>query len=113
MGTEPVRWIRHWWLRFRQHRARSRTTRRRDNAVVRETPTLYDWDFGDGRTANDGHPSTFATNTGLGRAYTDPYSPSPVLHKYVLSSLKFVDQGGFPIVLKITWHAQFRVNGGG
>jgi hypothetical protein len=80
---------------------------------VRETPTLYAWDFGDGRTAQDGHPATFTTSKGLGRAYTDPYTPSYVEHKYVLSSLKFFDAGGFPISLKITWDAEFRVNGGG
>ena len=79
---------------------------------VREAPTLYAWDFGDGRTAQDGHPATFATSQGLGRAYTDPYTPSPVLHKFVLSSLKFFDAGGYPITLRITWYAAFRVNGG-
>jgi hypothetical protein len=79
---------------------------------VRERPTLYAWDFGDARTAQDGHPATFTTSTGLGRAYMDPYSPSPVLHKYVLSSLKFFDAGGYPIALRITWDADFRVNGG-
>jgi hypothetical protein len=79
---------------------------------VRETPTLYAWDFGDGRTAQDSHPATFTTSKGLGRAYTDPYTPSYVQHKYVLSSLKFFDAGGFPISLKITWDAAFRVNGG-
>jgi hypothetical protein len=80
---------------------------------VREIPTLYTWDFGDGRTAQDGHPATFGTSSGLGRAYTDPYTPSSVLHKYVLSSLKFFDAGGYPIILRITWNAAFRVNGGG
>jgi hypothetical protein len=79
---------------------------------VRETPILYVWDFGDARTAEDGHSATFTSSTGLGRAYMDPYSPSPVLHKYVLSSLKFVDSGGYPIILRITWDADFRVNGG-
>src|SRR6202030_3767174 len=49
---------------------------------LRETPTLYAWDFGDGRTAQDGNPATFISSTGLGRAYTDPYTPSPVQHKY-------------------------------
>jgi hypothetical protein len=80
---------------------------------VRETPTLYSWDFGDGRTAQDGHPAVFATSRGLGRAYTDPYTPSYVEHKYELSSLKFYDAGGYPITLQITWAAEFRVNGGG
>ena len=47
------------------------------------------------------------------RAYTDPYTPSYVEHKYVLSSLQFFDAGGFPISLKVTWAAAFRVNGGG
>jgi hypothetical protein len=55
----------------------------------------------------------FATNQGLGRAYTDPYTPSSIQHKFQLSSLKFYDAGGFPITLKITWAAEFRVNGGG
>ncbi len=79
---------------------------------VRQTPTLYAWDFGDGRTGQDGHPAAFATSNGLGRAYTDPYTPSYVQHKYVLSSLRFFDAGGYPITLRITWSAAFRVNGG-
>jgi hypothetical protein len=80
---------------------------------VRETPTRYAWDFGDNRTAQDGHPASFSTSDGLGRAYTDPYTSSSVQHKYVQSSLKFVDSGGYPIALRITWAAAFRVNGGG
>jgi hypothetical protein len=36
-----------------------------------------------------------------------------VQHKYALSSLKVFDAGGFPITLRITWAAAFRVNGGG
>ncbi len=79
---------------------------------VRETPTRYAWDFGDNRTAQDGHPASFTTSNGLGRAYTDPYTASSVQHKYVQSSLKFFDAGGFPISLRITWAAAFRVNGG-
>jgi hypothetical protein len=79
---------------------------------VRQTPRLYAWDFGDDRTARDGHPAAFTTSQGLGRAYSDPNSPSHVQHKYVLSSLKFVDAGGFPITLNVTWDAEFRVNGG-
>jgi hypothetical protein len=80
---------------------------------VRETPTRYAWDFGDNRTAQDGHTASFTTGDGLGRAYTDPYTSSSVQHKYVQSSLKFVDAGGYPIALRITWAAAFRVNGGG
>jgi len=79
---------------------------------LRETPTRYAWDFGDNRTAQDGHPASFTTSNGLGRAYTDPYTASSVQHKYVQSSLKFVEAGGFPISLRITWAAAFRVNGG-
>jgi hypothetical protein len=79
---------------------------------VRETPTRYAWDFGDGRTGQDGHPASFIAADGLGRAYSDPYKSSSVKHKYVQSSLKFFEAGGFPIVLHITWAAAFRVNGG-
>jgi len=79
---------------------------------VRQTPRLYAWDFGDDRTARDGHPAAFTSSQGLGRPYSDPNSPSHVQHKYVLSSLKFVDAGGFPITLNVTWDAEFRVNGG-
>jgi len=80
---------------------------------VRETPTRYAWDFGDKRTAQDGHPAAFTTSDGLGRAYTDPYTASTVQHKYVQSSLDFVAAGGFPISLRVAWAAAFRVNGGG
>jgi hypothetical protein len=80
---------------------------------LQETPTQYVWDFGDGRTAKDGNPASFTSPSGLGRAYTDPYTPSPVLHKYVESSLKVYEQSGFPITLHITWRAAFRVNSGG
>jgi hypothetical protein len=79
---------------------------------LRETPTRYAWDFGDDRTGQDGHPAAFTTSDGLGRAYTDPYTSSSVQHKYVQSSLKFFDAGGFPIALHITWAAAFRINGG-
>ena len=51
-------------------------------------------------------------SSSLGCAYTDPYTASSVQHKYVQSSLKFFDAGGFPISLRITWAAAFRVNGG-
>lgn len=80
---------------------------------LRQIPTRYAWDFGDRRTAQDGHLSAFTTSDGLGHAYTDPHMPSSVQHKYVESSLKFFDAGGFPISLRITWDAAFRVNGGG
>jgi hypothetical protein len=79
---------------------------------LRETPTRYTWDFGDNRTGQDRHPAQFSNATGLGRAYTDPYTASPVAHKYVQSSLKFFEAGGFPIVLRISWDTAFRVNGG-
>lgn len=79
---------------------------------LQETPTRYAWDFGDNRTAQDGHPASFTTRDGLGRAYTGTYASSSVQHKYVQSSLKFFDAGGYPIALRITWAAAFRVNGG-
>jgi hypothetical protein len=80
---------------------------------LRETPISYMWDFGDNRSAQDGNPSSFTSRDGLGHAYTDPYTSSSVQHKYVQSSLKFVDAGGYQIALRITWAAAFRVNGGG
>jgi hypothetical protein len=53
------------------------------------TPAEFDWDFGDGRSGSQAPP--FDPVTGLSRAYTDPYTPSPVQWFYNFDSRNFVD----------------------
>jgi len=79
--------------------------------VVHLTPKHYAWTFGDDRN----NSAEFASNVGLGRAYTDPYprDASPVAHAYQWSSISFLSQGGYPIGLTIDWSAEFSANGGG
>jgi hypothetical protein len=48
---------------------------------------------------------------GLGRAYTDPHTPSPVAWSYEFSSYGY--PAGFPITCTITFIAEFRANGSG
>jgi len=76
---------------------------------LRATPRLYQWTFGDD-VNND---VSFDDAQGLGRAYTDPNTASPVAHAYHMSSLKYLKDGGYPIELRVTWTASFSVNGGG
>jgi hypothetical protein len=70
-------------------------------------PKSYEWNFGDGRKGSD---VTYAGPTGLGRAYTDANTPSPVAWSYEFSS--YGHPGGFTITCRITFGAEFRVNGG-
>jgi hypothetical protein len=46
---------------------------------ARVGPTKYEWMFGDGRKNSD---QVFPNPIGLGRAYTDPHTPSPVAWSY-------------------------------
>jgi hypothetical protein len=102
----------HTECRFNNGVSQCRTVDDSVTVNLRAAPKQYVWDYGDGRSGDDGHPSVFTDQSGLGRAYTDPFTPSYVLHKYVQSSLKFFDAGGFAIAVRITWSAVFSVNGG-
>jgi len=78
------------------------------NTMVVETragPTNYQWTFGDGRA---GSQQDYPPPAGLGRAYTDPHSPSPVSWGYEFSSYGHPD--GFPISVAISFMAEFRAN---
>jgi len=80
------------------------------NTMVVETragPTNYQWTFGDGRA---GSQQDYPPPIGLGRAYTDPHSASPVAWSYEFSSLGH--PAGFPISVAISFMAEFRANGG-
>jgi hypothetical protein len=54
---------------------------------VHAWPRLYRWDFGDSRSQLVACGSRGACPQGLGRAYTDPHTPSPIQHAYVWTSL--------------------------
>ena len=79
--------------------------------VVHLSPRHYAWTFGDDRN----NTAAFDNRVGLGRAYTDPdpRNASPVAHAYHWSSISYLDQGGYPIGLTMTWSAEFSANGGG
>lgn len=82
-----------------------------DDSVTVEVelnPTQYAWNFGDDSSTQ----ASFGDQRGLGQAFSNPQSPSPVAHRYRTSSAPFVSAGGFQVALRITWSARFRVNGG-
>jgi hypothetical protein len=74
------------------------------DVTVELDPARFTWDFGDGTA-----PAVFTDVRGVGRAYTDPKTPSPVAHNYQWSSLKHIDEGGFPIKLTANWSAKGRI----
>ena len=74
---------------------------------ARVGPTNYQWTFGDGRA---GSQLDYPNPAGLGRAYTDPHTPSPVAWSYEFSSFGHPD--GFPITVAISFMSEFRANGG-
>jgi len=76
---------------------------------LQATPRLYEWTFGD----DVDNYARFDDAQGLGRAYTDPNTPSPVAHAYHMSSINYLQDGGYPLELRVTWAAAFSVNGGG
>jgi len=76
---------------------------------LQATPRLYEWTFGD----DVDNYASFGDAQGLGRAYTDPNTPSPVAHAYHMSSINYLKDGGYPIELRVTWATAFSVNGGG
>jgi len=69
------------------------------------TSAEFDWDFGDGRLGSK--PPAFDSITGLGRAYTDPYTPSPVAWTYQFDSRNVV--GGFPVTLQGRWTGRYSI----
>jgi hypothetical protein len=72
-------------------------------------PSTYSWDFGDSGGQRENCPGVAACTVGLGRAYTDPHSPSPVAHAYTWSSLGVNgDADAYTIRLGITFGAQYR-----
>ncbi len=46
----------------------------------------------------------------MGSPYVDPFSPSPVAHKYRESSRLLFDQGGFDVHLQVHWSARASVS---
>lgn len=74
---------------------------------LRLEPAQYAWTYGDGEA---GSQQVFTDNRGLGHAYTDAKTPSPVSWSYAFSS--FGLSTGFPLSLSLTWSAAFQVNGG-
>src|SRR5579859_1509732 len=69
------------------------------------TSSEWEWDFGDGIAGSK--PPPFEPTTGIGRAYTDPYTPSPVKWFYNFDSRDFV--GGFPVTLQGKWTGTYRI----
>jgi hypothetical protein len=74
---------------------------------ARVGPTNYEWNFGDGRPQSD---ESYPNPVGLGRQYTDPYTPSPVAWSYEFDS--YGHDAGFAISVAVTFMAEFRANGG-
>ena len=74
-----------------------------DTAIV-FTPTSYVWDFGDGRR---GSRQVYDPSAGLGWPAPDAVSSSPVTYNYDWSSLAFLNDGGFPVQLTVTWSGRF------
>lgn len=82
-----------------------------DDSVTVEVeldPTQYAWNFGDDSSTQ----ASFGDRRGLGQAFSNPQSPSPVAHSYRTSSAPFMSAGGFQVALRLTWSARFRVNDG-
>ena len=65
---------------------------------VRIWPSHYEWDFGDGHSL---------VTESLGKPHP---AESDIQHTYETSSLGFAD--GFPVRLSVTFHVEYRVNGG-
>ncbi len=73
---------------------------------ARVGPTNYEWVFGDGQPHSD---QTYPNPIGLGRAYTDPHTASPVAWSYEFDSYGHPE--GFPISVAISFMAEFRASG--
>jgi len=76
---------------------------------VRAWPRVYHWEFGDTRDQFVRCPDVSACTAGLGRAYTDPRTPSPIRNAYGWSSLNVNGEAdAYTIRLGITFGAQYR-----
>jgi hypothetical protein len=82
---------------------------------VRAWPRTFRWDFGDDNGQTVPCPDLAACAQGIGRPYTDAFTPSPIAHAYRWSSLGANgDADAYSIGLRVTFGAQyqFSVNGG-
>jgi hypothetical protein len=70
------------------------------------TPVEFVWDFGDGSKGSK--PPPYNPVTGLGRAYTDAYTESPVKWFYEFDSRNVV--GGFPVTLRGRWTGTYNIS---
>ena len=76
---------------------------------VRAWPRVYHWQFGDAGEQSVLCPTISACTAGLGRAYTDPRTPSPIRHAYGWSSLNVNGAAdAYTVGLTITFGAQYR-----
>jgi hypothetical protein len=81
---------------------------------VRAWPRAYDWSFGDDRHQNVRCPDAAACPEGIGLAFVDARTPSPIAHAYRWSSLGVNGPAdAYTIGLGIRFGAQYRfsVNG--
>jgi hypothetical protein len=82
---------------------------------VRAWPRTFWWDFGDHNGQTVACPEIAACAAGIGRPYTDAFTPSPIAHAYRWSSLGANGEAdAYEIGLRVTFGAQYRfsVNGG-
>jgi hypothetical protein len=93
---------------------RCTTTLETIGVEVRAWPSMYHWNFGDQKDQLVLCQGGGACKAGLGRAYTDPHTPSPIQHAYRFSSLG--QQGAtdaYGIQLAITFSAEYRFSRNG
>jgi hypothetical protein len=81
---------------------------------VRAWPSMYHWDFGDRKDQTVACHGIAACTAGLGRAYTDPHTPSPIQHAYRFSSLgQQGDVDAYDVHLAINFSAEYRFSRNG
>jgi len=80
------------------------------DVTVTLSPVQYAWDFGDdeGDWRAASHLA-YSNSAGLGLPYTDPFTASPVAHRYSRSSLDVFEHGGFLVRLTATWRVSAHV----
>ncbi|MDQ3809000.1 MAG: hypothetical protein M3336_01790, partial [Chloroflexota bacterium] len=80
---------------------------------VRLSPTRFTWDFGDASGREIACNAPGSCSEGLGRVFTDTWTPSPIRHAYSWTSLgkTGVDEAldAYRVSLGITFSAAFRV----